>query len=322
MADERFFVTGALGCIGAWVVRNLVAEGVPTTVFDLGSDPHRLRLIMSEQELARVRFVAGDITDFEALHAALAEAGSTHIVHLAGLQLPFCKADPALGARVNVLGTVHVFEAAKRLGLQRVAYASTAAVYGISEEYPEGPLAHDAPLRPHSHYGVYKQANEGTAHVYWRDEGITSIGLRPYVVYGPGRDQGMTSSPTKAMLAAAQGQPYHIPFGGRFDIQYADDVARAFIRAARAPFAGAEVFNLRGSVVRIAEIVAAIEDAVPAAKGTISFDDRPLGFPEEMDNTPLLGALGPLPYTPLADGVAQTIAVFKEALAAGRLRAS
>src|ERR1700687_3611358 len=53
--EERFLVTGALGCIGAWVVRNLARQGVPVTVFDLASDPHRLRLIMADDELARVR---------------------------------------------------------------------------------------------------------------------------------------------------------------------------------------------------------------------------------------------------------------------------
>jgi UDP-glucuronate 4-epimerase len=52
MANERFLVTGALGCIGAWVVRNLIREGVPTAIFDLASDPRRLRLIMSEEEMA------------------------------------------------------------------------------------------------------------------------------------------------------------------------------------------------------------------------------------------------------------------------------
>jgi nucleoside-diphosphate-sugar epimerase len=319
MARERFLVTGALGCIGAWVVRNLIREDVPTAIFDLASDPRRLRLIMAEDELARVQMLTGDIADLHAVEVALDEAGATHLIHLAGLQVPFCKADPPLGARVNVVGTVNVFEAAKRRGLPRVVYASSAAVYGIGEEYPEGPLAHDAPLRPRTHYGGYKQANEGTARVYWQDDGITSIGLRPYVVYGPGRDQGLTSSPTTAMLAATLGQPYQIPFGGRFDMQFADDVAQAFIRAARVPFDGADVFNLRGSVVHVSEIVAAIEAAVPGMRGQLSFTDVPLGFPEEMDDTPLLSALGPLPRTPLAEGVATTIATFEQVIADGRL---
>lgn len=319
MADERFLVTGALGCVGAWVVRNLVRDGVPTAIFDLANDPRRLRLIMTEDELARVRMLSGDIADLGAVEGAVAAADATHVIHLAALQVPFCKADPSLGARVNVVGTVNVFEAAKRRGLGQVVYASSAAVYGVSEDYPEGPVAHDAPLRPNTHYGVYKQANEGTAHIYWQDDGIASIGLRPYVVYGPGRDQGLTSSPTTAMLAAALGQPFHIPFGGRFDLQHADDVARAFIQAARTPFTGAEVFNLRGDIVHVREVIAAIEAAVPASRGQIDYTDTPLGFPEELDATPLLGVLGALPHTPLAEGVASTISLFKEALAEGRL---
>lgn len=321
MTNERFLVTGALGCIGAWVVRNLIHEGISTAIFDLASDPRRLRLILTEAELARVQMLSGDISDLSAVEHALKETKATHVLHLAALQIPFCKADPVLGARVNVVGTVNVFEAAKRCGLRHVVYASSAAVYGISEDYPEGPLGHDAPLRPQTHYGVYKQANEGTARVYWKDSGISSIGLRPYVVYGPGRDQGLTSSPTTAMLAATLGQPYQIPFGGRFDLQFADDVAKAFIRAARVPFEGADVFNFRGSVVHVREIIEAIEVAAPAMRGQFSFTNVPLGFPEEMDDTPLLSVLGPLPHTSLADGIATTMATFQQALADGRLAA-
>jgi UDP-glucuronate 4-epimerase len=319
VAEERFLVTGALGCIGSWVVRNLVQAGIPTAIFDLASNPHRMKLIMSDEQIARVRFITGDIADLAAVEGALGESGATHVIHLGALQVPFCKADPPLGARVNVVGTVNIFEAAKRAGLRRVVYASSAAVYGLSEEYPEGALTHDAPLKPRTHYGVYKQANEGTAHIYWLDDGITSIGLRPHVVYGPGRDQGLTSNPTKAMLAAARGEPYHVPYGGRFDLQYTDDVAKTFIRATRAPFEGADVFNLRGSVVHMKEVVDTIEAVEPAMRGQISFDDTHLPLPEELDGTPLIGVLGPLPYTPLAEGVAATIAIFRRAIAAGRL---
>jgi nucleoside-diphosphate-sugar epimerase len=319
MFHDRFLVTGAMGCIGAWAVRCLAREGAAVAIFDLAGDPHRLRLIMDDDELAAVRFIAGDITDLGAFEAAVKETGATHLIHLAGLQVPFCKADPPLGARVNVLGTVNVFEAAKRAGLRRVVYASSIAVYGLSEEYPEGPISHDALPRPRTHYGVYKQANEGTARIYWLDDGIASIGLRPYIVYGPARDQGMTSQPTKAMLAAALGRPHHIPFGGRSVYQYAEDTARAFIQAARAPFAGAEAFNLGGSVAHVRDVIAAIETAEPASRGRITFDDKPLPFPAEMDGAPLEAAIGPLPVTPLEVGVRETVGLFRRAAAAGRL---
>ncbi len=319
MSGQRFLVTGALGCIGAWVVRCLVREGAPVATFDVGGNPHRLRLIMDDAELARVRFITGDITDLAALERALGETGTTHLIHLAGLQVPFCKADPPLGARVNVVGTLNVFEAAKRAGLRRVVYASSIAVYGISEEYPEGPITHDAPLRPRTHYGVTKQANEGAARIYWLDDGIASIGLRPYIVYGPGRDQGMTSQPTQAMLAAALGRPHHIPFGGRAVYQYTEDSARAFIQAARSSFEGAEAFNLGGSVAHVRDMIEQIESAAPASAGRITFDDKPLPFPAEMDGAPLEAAIGPLQRTPLRAGVDQTLAQFRMAVAAGRL---
>jgi UDP-glucuronate 4-epimerase len=321
MANEHFFITGALGCIGAWVVRNLIREGVAVTVFDMATDPHRLRLIMEEDELAAVRFVRGDITDLEAVAREVEIARITHIVHLAGLQVPMCKANPSLGARVNVEGTVNIFEAAKRAGIRHVVYASSIAVYGLSDEYGEEPLAHDAPPHPRSLYGVYKQANEGTARVYWLDNGVSSMGLRPYTVYGPGRDQGLTSSPTKAMLAAAMGQPYHIPFGGQVAYQYADDVARIFIRAARvgnSGYSGADVFNMRGVVAGMDEVIAAVAKAAPDAPPT-TCDPTPLPFPSETDETPLIKALGALDYIPLEQGIAETVNLFRRAIIEGRL---
>ncbi len=312
--EERFIVTGASGCIGAWVVRNLVREDVPVCIIDRDSSPHRLQLIMSPEELKKLRIENGDIADLPFLESAFREFGATNVIHLAALQLPFCKEDPHRGALVNVAGTINVFEAAKRLGIRKIVYASSAAVYGLSEEYSPGAISHEAPLGPRSHYGVYKQANEGNARVYWLDDGIASIGLRPYVVYGPGRDQGMTSTPTKAMLAAAKGEAYHISYGGRCGFQYADDVAKAFIRAARVDFQGADVFNIGGPSVSMQEIVETIEAIVPSRKGTITFEDTPLPFPEEMDNSQLVACVGPLPETSLRDGIAETITIFQESL--------
>jgi UDP-glucuronate 4-epimerase len=319
MPNDRFLITGALGCIGAWTVRNLVREGTPVVVFDLASDPRRLKLIMSDDELARVTFVTGDITDLEALERALDDHAITRVIHLAALQIPFVRANPPLGARVNVVGTVNVFEAVarRRDRIGSLVYASSAAVYDAVDAGESGVVAHGAAGHPTTLYGVFKQANEGTARVYWQDAQVASIGLRPYIVYGPGRDQGLTSSPTKAMVAAALGKPYHIPYGGRAAYQYADDVARTFIACARAPFQGAEIFNLGGSVATMGEIVAAIEAAAPEVRGLITFDDKPLPFPEAFDAAPLEQVIGALPFTPLAQAVADTIALFRERIAAG-----
>ena len=296
MADA-FLVTGALGCLGAWTCKLLVDEGTPVVSYDLGDDPYRLREIMSEDALEHVTFARGDVTDGNELERVMAEHGVTHIVHLAALQVPFCKADPPLGARVNVLGTVAVFEAAKRHGLATtIAYASSAAVYDAAGE-----------LRPATLYGVYKLANEGSARLYWADSGVASIGLRPYCVYGPGRDQGLTADPTHAMRAAASGKPYRIGFGGRTELHYAPDVAAAFLLAARRPGEGAAVYDMPGAPIHMRDVLSAIDAVSPSAE--IDFEDVALPFPEELPGE----RFDAPPVTPLADGVRQTIEHFRAA---------
>lgn len=321
MADN-FLITGALGCIGAWTVRNLLQEGADVTVFDLDSEPRRLRFVLTDDELAQVNFVTGDITEIRGLETTLDTNDITHVIHLAGLQVPFCKADPALGARVNVVGTVNVFESVKRRldRIRRVTYASSIAVFGAPEDYEEGTaLRDDDKLIPHTHYGVYKQANEGTAHVYWSDDGVPSIGLRPYVVYGVGRDQGVTSTPTTAMLAAAAGLPYHISYGGQTVFQYADDTARAFIQSARSDFQGAAAYNLGGLMPHMQEVKAAIDAAVPDGADNITFEDMQLPFPAEVDGSGLEAAIGTVSHKPLDQGVAETVDLFRLLIADGKI---
>jgi UDP-glucuronate 4-epimerase len=311
--SERFLVTGALGCIGAWTVRALVQEAKPVVAFDLGNDPRRLRQIMSPDELSKVDFVAGDITDLAGLTATLDAHDITNVLHLAALQVPFARADPPLGARVNVVGTVNVFEAVKRRGgtMAPVVYMSSIGAFSGEDADPTtGRLEVDAEAHPMTHYGVYKLANEGNARVYAADDGVSSVGLRPMTVYGVGRDQGMTSGPTKAIVAAVLGQPYVVGFDGGSLYQYAEDVAAALIAASRSSLDGAHVFNLGGPVVDGPGLLEAIEAAVPGSSRLISFEPVGLPFPSQIDHTGL-EALGPLPDTPFKDGVAASVAIYQ-----------
>lgn len=319
MVDERFLITGGTGCIGSWVVRDLVREGVPVTVLTSNRRLDRLALILSADELAALDLVDGDINDLASLEALARDRGVTRLIHLAALQFPFCAADPVAGARVNVQGTATMIELARRLELGRLVYASSAAVYGPRTRYADDVLPADAELHPTSFYGVYKVANEQAARVAWETQGVASIGLRPHSVYGPGRDQGVTSKPTVAMIAAAAGRPYHVDFGGRYQFQFADDAARAFIAAARAALPGAAVFSLPGPAFGVDEIIAAVEAVEPAARGTLTFEDRTLPFPGAFDGSALEAALGRQPLTPLEDGVRATIHVYRAAIADGRL---
>ncbi len=303
-------VTGALGCVGAWAVKAVLDAGDEPVGYDLGDADHRLRLVLSAEEVAQLTLVRGDITDLDALGRALDDHEITRVVHLAALQVPFCRADPVLGARVNVVGTVNVFEAVKaRLDrIPGVAYASSAAVYGPDDP---SPAPESGGVAPATLYGVYKLANEGTARLYWAESGVPSVGIRPYVVYGPGRDQGMTSGPTVAMAAAARGEGFEIGYGGAAQYDYAPDVGRAFVRAAGCS-EGAVVGNFPGVRAEMTEVVAAIEAAAPASAGRITWaEEISLPFPAQLESRALEAALGPLPTTPLATGVAETIARFR-----------
>jgi UDP-glucuronate 4-epimerase len=309
-ATERTLVTGALGCLGAWTMKALLDDGEEPVGYDLGGDDSRLRLMLGEDELARVTLVQGDVTDADALGRALDEHDITRVVHLAALQVPSCRADPALGARVNVLGTVVVFEAvkARRDRIPGLAYASSTAVYNAGDP---SPAPESGGTAPSTLYGTYKLANEGTARVLWQDERVASIGIRPYVVYGPGRDQGLTSGPSLAMAAAAHGEAFTIGYGGTAQYDFAPDVGRAFALA-RAADDGAHVANFPGVPSTMEDVVEAIEAAAPEVAGRISWTDERLPFPDSLEAALLERLVGPVPRTPLLEGVRLTVDHFRE----------
>lgn len=317
----HYLLTGGYGCIGSWIVKNLVEQGHDVSIYDLVQDTRRMSLIMHPDEIARVRYIQGDITDGALFTKVVGDLGVARIIHLAGLQVPVCREKPVMGAMVNVIGTLNVFEAARahRDQVKRIVYASSAAVYGMEEEYGTGPISNDAALKPLTHYGVFKQCNEGNARVYHLDSGISSIGLRPWTVYGPGRDFGLTSDPTKAVKAAMLGRRFVIKYGGRNNMQFADDTARIFIRCAEAEYAGAGAYSIRGDVVTIDDVIHSIERVIPSAKGLITHTKNTVPIAPDLDDAPLVNDIGHIPRTPLDEGIRRTFEVFKRHHESGTL---
>jgi nucleoside-diphosphate-sugar epimerase len=312
---ERYLVTGAFGCIGAWVVRELLQDGAQVISYDLAATSHRIPLIVEDAANDLIT-VQGDITDLCSLEETLDTHSITRIIHLAALQVPFCRADPPAGAAVNVVGTANIFEAvARRLDrIPHVVFASSIAAYDAY--VPGQPPTMTA--TPGTIYGVYKRATEQMAQLYASERDVPSIGLRPHTVYGPGRDQGLTSSPTVAMLAAAAGRGYTIPYSGTAQFQYAQDAARSFIQAARGPVSASGTANLAGPVASMADVVAAIEEIRPDVRGRINVSGDPLPFPSEVPHDDLPDVLGAdIPDRSLHDGVAATIHHFEQALERG-----
>jgi UDP-glucose 4-epimerase len=265
--------------------------------FDVHAERALFGAITGERGAA-VEHRAGDITDAAAVDAAV--DGCEAVVHLAAVLIPTARKDPLLGARINVLGTLHVFEAAKRAGVRGVAYASSAAVFGPHDGiHPE----------PRTHYGAYKLCNEGNARAYYDDAGIRSVGLRPSTAYGPGREIGVTADPTLAMRAAAEGQPYTIRFTGATGMDYVEDVATIFAWAATQTPDGAHAFSLQGQLAGVDEVIAAIIEEVPDAQ--ISAAGPELMFAAQLDEEPLRAAFPELKRTALRDGTRATIAFYR-----------
>jgi nucleoside-diphosphate-sugar epimerase len=288
---RRILVTGGGGFLGRALALRLRRRGLQVRLMDLpGSLP--------AADGGGLEWHSGDVCCAADVHAAL--QGCDGVAHLAGLLTPACSADPVRGAAVNLIGTLQVFEAARAQGLDRVVYASTAGVYG-----PEGGMP-----QPVTHYGAFKLAAEGAARASWREHGLASVGLRPFVVYGPGRLHGASAGPSLACRAAAHAEPWTIGYTGAAGLVYVDDVACAFVHALLdAPLTGAQVFNLVGAVHGVDEVIAEIRRQVPGAR--ITADGAPLGIAVDVGEDGLDAWFPDRPRTSLAAGIAATLAHYR-----------
>jgi UDP-glucuronate 4-epimerase len=304
----KFLVTGVSGCIGAWVARMLLEMGHEVTGADVSLDSHRFKLTLGDlTESKALTLVNLDLRDYEATKKVFAADEFEAVIHLAALQLPFCKADPINGAMVNVVGMVHLLEIARTQSFNFV-YASSTAVYGPSLGRP---IEENENLTPSSLYGVFKRADEEMSRVYFADHGVASVGLRPWIVYGPGRDQGITADLTIALLNAAKGLPYHIRFNGGVGVEHASEVAGAFIAAALKPLPGARVYTLGGPSITVPEVVKLIEEKT-GTHGLITHAKEDLPIACETTDKSFQADYGPFPYMPMSEGIDLTLKLWKE----------
>ncbi|HTN04123.1 MAG TPA: NAD(P)-dependent oxidoreductase [Planctomycetaceae bacterium] len=311
MSRSTALVTGGSGFIGTWVLRELLQQGMTPVVYDVRPNARRWSQVLGS-DAARVIFVEGDLLETERLRQTCQQHDVQHLIHLAALLTPACQQDPWAGCKVNVLGSVALFELIRTAGLpiQGLSYASSYAVYGPEED--DGPQAGDvAQDRPPTFYGAFKLAVDLIAEQYWRHFGVASVGVRPHVVYGPERDAGLTAGPSLAAKAAAQGERYTIGYTGVVSYDYVEDVARAFVQAALETPRGAHVVDLPGNSATTEDFVREIDAAIPGAASRLSVDG-----PLIPSNIP------PHPYyftqlfpdwrvTPLAEGIRKTIDFYR-----------
>lgn len=173
----KILVTGGVGKVGQWVVRDLLDSGAhQVTVFDRLPGPER----------GAVKYLVGDVQDLGQVIEAMADVEA--VIHLAAIHNPNI-ATASVTYQTNVVGTFNVHHAAFRLGIKRVVSASSNAIVGWSygEHFVPDylPIDEDHPLRPEDVYGLSKQIGETIAQSYSR-KGLETIMLRPSGVVTPG----------------------------------------------------------------------------------------------------------------------------------------
>ena len=243
----RVLITGGMGVNGAVTARLMVEEGLRPVLLDNRAD---FSLIQDIKD--RVDCVEADVCDPQALEKIVDDYKITHIAHLAALMPEPAEANPRLGIRVGVDGTVNILEVARVKNIKRVVFTSSKAVYGeILGDYAPPickPVREDHPKHPADLYGTIKVCCEEVGTYYRETYGMEFIALRFVSINGPGKEarHGPLSFYGQLIERARRGEAWVVPQGGDQlnDVVYVGDVARAIYLALKAEKPSAWTFNI------------------------------------------------------------------------------
>ena len=278
-------MTGGAGFIGSHVVERLLKDGFQVRIFDNFSSGRRENLDFARGTGTALEVIDGDLRDLAAVERAV--RGVDVVYHQAAMRSVPRSIDDPLGANDNnVTGTLHLLDAARRLGVKRVVYASSSSVYG---DNPELPKREDQPAAPISPYAVSKATGEQYARVWTKLYGVETVGLRYFNVFGPRQDPKSEYAAVlpRFILWALRGEALEVHGDGTQsrDFTYIDNVVEANILAGQAPDASGEAFNVGcGDRTSLLDVIAMLESI--------------LGRKVERRHTP--GRGGDVPHT-LAD---------------------
>lgn len=290
---RKVLVTGGTGFLGSWVCAQLHNAGWKVSALDVSPKPTNLDFV--QPDLSRqVDMIEADIRDAQAVAAAV--EGFDAIVHLAGLMTLDCAANPVRGVDVNLIGSLHLLQAATTYKIDKFIYISTAGVYGPDDN------RHPCPT---TEYGVLKLAVEGLARLSWLNHGLPSLGLRPYVIYGPGESTGIAAGASIACRAAAYGQPAEIRFSGAAGFVHVKDVAQVVGVALDRLDSGAHLYDLGGEHSSVEAFVDQLKQFCPGAQ--ISISGGRLKLPERICGGDSIEWLDKLAITPIELGIRYTL---------------
>ena len=299
-------ITGGTGFIGAYVVRQMVRAGRPVATLD-PQPSNVISTILTPEELEAVRIVTGDASSFHDIARTIHDHDVERVIHLASLLHPASDEHPALAVQVNVQGQVAILEAARILGLKKVVWASSVVVFGPRSAHAEPVLANDAPHHPVSVYGATKSFDEFLTNHYIKTWQVDALGIRPTLVYGPGRVRGASAFVNELIAKPALGQPASVPCGDDVvDWQYAEDLAALLVKCVDVPPTKTTVFNTQFDRRSIREAGAYVKTLIPDAE--IAYQPGEFGIAWEVDDSPLQAEIGFTPAYPMERGIREVIA--------------
>lgn len=302
-----YLVTGGTGFIGLRIVRDLLGEGQEVVIFDVLPQMGALARMVGEEAAATVKVVAGDILDLATLLRTCRDHRIDTIIHMAYFKILQANANPLWATKVNCEGTGNIFEVARLLGLRRVVWASSVAVFGPPERYANQPIPNDAPHDPATLYGACKSFNERQSAHYCEAYGLEIIGLRYAVGYAPNKI-GSTSYPILRELLEkpAVGEPGRVPWGDSvINWLHADDEAGAAVHAARVAMTKSRVFTVAGEARSVGDVAAYVKRLIPTAD--IVLQPGRLVFASHFDVGPTRAELGYQNRLSFEEGIKETI---------------
>ena len=311
--SETVLVTGGTGFIGSYAVADLLDQGHDVVAYDISTDTEILEQLGVAEETTVRR---GDLADPTDVVRAVKDTGATRIVHLGALLTTTARENPRAAAEVNIMGTNNVFEAARTLDdqVERVAWASSAAVYAPPHNYDAEWVGEDELVYPDTLYGATKEYNEHQARVYHGDYGLDHVALRPTVAYGPYRETGGSAFLANIIEKPALGESYSVEYGDQaIDWQHVEDIAQAFRRAAFTPEEDLtqRVYNVRGVLATVQEAADTVRGIMPDADIEVSGEGE-LPWTQNLDMTKAREDLGYEVQYDLESGFRKYINVLRE----------
>ena len=299
-------IVGGAGFIGAYVVQALLREGHQPFVLDADLSKNTIHKIFSEKELAGIEMFAGDVTDLAQLIRIVREKNIDSIVHLAAWQIPASHNNPTKAILVNGQGFNNALETMASLGLRRLVWTSSNAVFGSPKSHHVEPLPNDEYHRPNTVYGALKSLNEYMAEHYFKHRGVDSIGLRFCLVYGYGRMRGASTFASEMIEKAALGQPCLVDNGdSRVDWYYVVDAAQLILQALTAPTTPTRVYNTHSDLCTVREAADFLSSNLPDAQLTVKPGSIDANW--NLDPSVLVQELGFKPRYSLEDGLRDTV---------------